>query len=573
MSIKFVTHAFSERFKMANTLSMLLLTLLSVVSAVSAASNPHVLFVVADDLGYNDLGYHNNNQSHTPVLNDLISTGVWLSDYYTFKVCAPTRTSIMIGRYPWRTGYYDMIDDGGHCVDPGYKMLPELLKPLGYATHAIGKWDVGMIAKHCTPTYRGFDTFLGYYTACVEDYWYHFAPSCNNQSGGNLPADFTMNEGTTFQAIPTANGTYDAHVFTERAITLVNQHAENLRTNRTGGDDSLFIYLAYQNVHLGCGGDIKGSGREVGVQAPCETVDLFPKVTLDLWKGQSANLLELDYGVGNVTAAYKKNGLWDDTVFILVSDNGGPLDHTANYPLRGGKHTFYEGGVRVVSFVNGGQNVFPSARRGSIYSGMMHSSDWYKTIVAGLAGGTVDFNQTGPSTPDGYDCWHALTTDGASPRTEVIHQVENQYFNDSSTGYAIRMGNMKLIMGDPGDNRVVSWPQVGDKEIPFGQSGGVKEENTNHCRVGPGTIPKHEKQCEPYCLFDLSKDLAEAHDLSKDPSHSNTLQLMIARLKAAAKTGGNPSLAYPYSHPEEKAMDQAICQEAYKTGVWEPLEV
>ena len=70
--------------------------------------------------------------------------------------------------------------DDNHCIDPSTSLLPALLKKQGYATHAIGKWDVGYIKKHCTPTYRGYDTFLGYWTACTSDYWYHGAP------GGNI---------------------------------------------------------------------------------------------------------------------------------------------------------------------------------------------------------------------------------------------------------------------------------------------------------------------------------------------------------------------------------------------------
>jgi arylsulfatase A-like enzyme len=106
----------------------------------TVASQPHILHVVADDLGANDLGIKNGGKTLTPTVDGLINEGVDLESYYTFKVCGPSRTSIMTGRCPWRTGYYDMIDDIDHCVDKGYKMLPALLKEQGYSTHAIGKW-------------------------------------------------------------------------------------------------------------------------------------------------------------------------------------------------------------------------------------------------------------------------------------------------------------------------------------------------------------------------------------------------------------------------------------------------
>lgn len=93
-----------------------------------------------------------------------------MSDYYTFKICSPSRAAMMTGRYPWAAGFYNMQEDTNHCTTNS-TALPELLKPLGYKTHALGKWDVGFMKKECSPTYRGFDTFLGYYMACERDYW------------------------------------------------------------------------------------------------------------------------------------------------------------------------------------------------------------------------------------------------------------------------------------------------------------------------------------------------------------------------------------------------------------------
>jgi arylsulfatase B len=149
-------------------LSLVLLT----KRGVLCAAKPHIVHIVADDLGYNDLGALNGNKTLTPALNSLIQEeGVLLTNYYTFRVCAPSRAASMTGRYPWSLGFYDMSNDGMHCVHPSFKMLPELLRTAGYRTHATGKWDVGYVEEHCTPTFRGFETFLGYYTACTSDYW------------------------------------------------------------------------------------------------------------------------------------------------------------------------------------------------------------------------------------------------------------------------------------------------------------------------------------------------------------------------------------------------------------------
>ena len=124
-------------------------------------TQPHIVHIVADDIGWNDLGYA-NNAIHTPHIDALAGAGVTLGRFYAAKECAPTRTSILTGRIPFHYGYYENpSDDGG--VPLNYTMLPEVLKAAGYETHALGKWHAGFRTKEHTPTYRGFDTFLGYY--------------------------------------------------------------------------------------------------------------------------------------------------------------------------------------------------------------------------------------------------------------------------------------------------------------------------------------------------------------------------------------------------------------------------
>ena len=107
------------------------------------------------------------------------------------------------------------------------------------------------------------------------------------------------------------------------------------------------------------------------------TVNLYNTTQLDCYKVAGAMYTELDYGIAEVVDALKEKDMFD--LLIFVSDNGGPLDHTTNSPLRGGKHTFFEGGVRVMSFISG--PAVPPARRGTRWTGMAHSSDWYVTVT------------------------------------------------------------------------------------------------------------------------------------------------------------------------------------------------
>ena len=118
-----------------------LLPLIHASAASAAASNASVVFILADDLGYQDLGHFNGAKTLTPSINALISSGIYLSDYYTFRVCAPSRASIQTGRYPWAIGFYDMTHDSHHCVSSErFPMLPTVLRKAGWRTHFTGKW-------------------------------------------------------------------------------------------------------------------------------------------------------------------------------------------------------------------------------------------------------------------------------------------------------------------------------------------------------------------------------------------------------------------------------------------------
>lgn len=188
--------------------------------------HPHILQIVADDLGYDDLGHDsimgNSGRTFTPNINKLMDEGVIFHDYYTFKVCSPTRASLLTGRYPWGAGFYDMSDDSNHCTAE-FTLLPALLKKQGYSTHALGKYDIGYMRQECTPTLSGFDTFLGYYEACLSDYWYHWSPQQCDDNGPYIDfSNSTLNHPQA--ASPILNGTYNAHVFTAETIRLIHNN-------------------------------------------------------------------------------------------------------------------------------------------------------------------------------------------------------------------------------------------------------------------------------------------------------------------------------------------------------------
>jgi arylsulfatase A-like enzyme len=146
--------------------------MLQLISAalLGVAPLPTIIQIVADDLGYNDLGYENGGKTFTPHIDAMVKQGgIAIKTYYTYKVCAPSRASILSGRYPFGVGYYDM--KGPEVVPTSFDLTPALLKKVGYTTAALGKWNLGHQLYPYTPTRRGFDTFFGYYAACQVDYW------------------------------------------------------------------------------------------------------------------------------------------------------------------------------------------------------------------------------------------------------------------------------------------------------------------------------------------------------------------------------------------------------------------
>ena len=604
------------------------------LTVLNAGQPPHIIQIVADDLGYNDLAFTNNNATITPEIDQLVAQGVRLTDYYTFRVCAPSRASTMTGRYPHNVGFYDMSHDEHHCVHPSFVMLPQLFKNNGYRTHATGKWDVGYVEKHCTPTYRGFESFLGYYTACTADYWYHGAPGGNetaSKCGGVDFHDSTTDhiEGASMSGPTSFNNTYDAHLFTNRAVDIIQQH--NL-------SESLYLYVAYHNVHDAC----QTNRKLLGLNAPLETVERYPTTKLDTWKVQAAMTTELDYGVGNITKALKSRNMWNNTVLVLISDNGGPLDHSSNYPLRAGKGSEFEGGYRVTGLV--ASPLLDASVRGTNYSGMMHAADWYATLT-GAAHIPIPA-YTGLVAPDAHNQWPAISgKNKTSPRIEVIHAVQSPTFNKSLGDVGVasaRFGDWKIITGYSCTSQMLhqQWPNPGMEHVAFGQSGGQVELGTDHARsplldgvrnfgdrgMAPDPTCSHgilnkkgdicclascgscgghscaelpggsanccvkkiqdkkescdeapppcvmHKKDKSVCLYNLKDDIGETTNLANDPKHAELLESLLKKLEARGRAAPNINIAFADVGRVNKTVDQMTCQQEESTGYLEPVD-
>lgn len=219
------------------------------------------------------------------------------------------------------------------------------------------------------------------------------------------------------------------------------------------------------------------------------------------------------------------------------------------------------------AFLAGG--LLPAALRGSTWAGMAHASDWYPTLVEGVAGVPIDPASTGGPRPvDGFNLWPAILAGSPSPRTEVIHQVNNSHFTEGVQ--ALRVGDLKLIRGPPGDGRTIAWPERSKVAVPLGRTGGVVEPGTDHVRGttlknGPGPA------CTPFCLFNVTGDPGETTDLAGDARFAAAAAAMLEKLDAAGATGPPRNWIWQNLTDFHRAVAEG-CPRQLQTGSVQPTD-
>lgn len=434
------------------------------------AKPPNIVFIVADDLGWNDVGYHNPSMI-TPNIDKLATQGVILNHSYVQPVCSPSRHAFMTGYYPFKVGLQHMVigDKQDVCSPLNMTFLPQRLKETGYATHAIGKWHVGFCSWQCTPTYRGFDTFYGYYCS-RSDYFTHEQANYLDFHDG-------------YEVVWDKNGSYSADLYAERAEQIIDKHNTS---------QPLFLYLPYQNVHE-------------PLQVPPEYEALYPNVDIPARRTYCGMVTALDAAIGRVVQALQKKGLYDDTLFFFTPDNGGMVTQGGNnWPLRGSKITIWEGGTRTVGIVSGSR----LQKTAYTYDGLFHAVDWHPTILS-AAGLTPDPNL------DGIDQWEAISTGGDGKRTEFIYNLDDT--DPATQGHAgIRMGDYKLLVGNVGIYNGWYPPDLDYTEEAIAETASFEE------RVQAGNESL-------YKLFNLKDDPNEYINLAD--SQPEVVQKLLSRMQ------------------------------------------
>ena len=179
------------------------------------------------------------------------------------------------------------------------------------------------------------------------------------------------------------------------------------------------------------------------------------------------------------------------------------------------------------------RRLHPAARRGTVWDGLIHSADWYRTVTEGMARGVVSNNTAQPGRS--FNLWDSILGSGPSPRHEVIHQVSNAYFTEHVV--AMRLGDFKLIIGNPGDARTLSWPALSQTDVAFGMTGGSTRDGGATCLSGivTGKAKDMSYDCQPGCLFNLRNDPGEVNNLYGHIEYAQMIQSMRSKLHAAGK--------------------------------------
>lgn len=424
-----------------------------------AHKQPNILFIVADDLGWNDVGYH-QSEIETPFIDKLSAKGVRLNNYYVQPICTPTRNCFMTGRYPIRTGLqHDVIHPAVPAGLPlNERLLPQALKEVGYETHILGKWHLGFYKKEFTPLFRGFDSHYGYYLG-AEDYYNHTRKFNKKYIGydwrRNLDIDWS------------AKNKYSTH--------LLVDEVEKIIINNVKGNP-LYMYLSFQSVHD-------------PLEVPDEYLKKYDFITDKKRKIYAGMVSCLDEAIKNVSLIFKKYDLLNNTIIIWTSDNGGPVPIHNNWPLRGGKNSLWEGGLRVPSFIY--SKLLNKNIVGKENNELIHAIDWYPTIIK-LANASLE--QELPI--DGIDIWEAINDNKKLKRKEILLD-----FDPVINMSAIRYCNWKLVLGNPCINKInCGWyPPPKNQKLQY---------NFLNCN---STV--YSNNNKSVWLFNIKEDPNECHNL------------------------------------------------------------
>jgi arylsulfatase A-like enzyme len=350
-----------------------LLTLLISAIATQAADKPNFLIILADDLGYRDVGFTGSKEIRTPNLDRLANNGlIFENGYVTHPYCGPSRAGLITGRYQARFGMEINVTHSPYDIHSGLpleeKTFADRLKPAGYRTGIIGKWHLGA-AYPFHPNNRGFDHFYGFLSG-GHSYFPENTTTIRPLLKNDGTPHYSANEGGYLPLMRNNQ----AGEFTEYLTTALSREAAAFVSE---SDEPFCLYLAYNAPHG-------------PMEAPKETFDKYGHIADWTRRTYAAMIDEMDQGIGMVVEALRESGKLDNTLIFFLSDNGGVTPKPGhenetwanNGPFRRGKGSLLEGGSHVPFILHWPNGIKEPGR----FTGLVSSLDLAATAVA-LGGG------------------------------------------------------------------------------------------------------------------------------------------------------------------------------------------
>jgi arylsulfatase A-like enzyme len=360
-------------------IGMTLFGLIAVIAAPSAAKEapPNVVVLLADDLGWADVGYH-GGEIETPSIDRIAREGVELDRFYVAPICSPTRAALITGRDPLELGIaYDQIHPWYNAgLSPNELTIADVFRGAGYQTGLVGKWHLGHTLAHQVPNAQGFDHFWGHLHTNTDFYTHQREGAHDLQENGKSVHEPNQ---------------YLTHLEAREAKRFIRERDPHR---------PFFLYVPFTAPHS-------------PMQAPQETIEKYASLPNTKSRRVYAAMVdELDQAIGAILDALDNEGIADNTIVLFMSDNGGSSAFGGvNTPLRGEKGQTFEGGIRVPAAIR-----FPkSLEAGSVMSQMTTVMDVLPTL-ASAAGAKIETTKR----LDGQDMWPALTRGKKLPRREPV---------------------------------------------------------------------------------------------------------------------------------------------------------